>query len=102
MKEDVYRFFLEDLGLGHDDAEPLYESFLESFAETVAELRDARADDEAALRRITHSIIGFSQNVGAGDLLEAARRLNAAAKAGDAEACTKGAADIVALYEAYK
>lgn len=101
MKKDVYEFFLNDLGLGMEDADPLYQTFLESFGEIASELRQTRPDDEMALRRITHSIIGFSQNVGANDLFEAAMRLNAAAKAGDVPACSSGAEEILALYDAY-
>ena len=33
MKQDVYNFFSNELGLGPDDIGPLYESFVDSFGE---------------------------------------------------------------------
>ena len=101
MKQDVFDFFRNDLGLGEEDAMPLYESFMESFRETADELRVASPGDETTLRRITHSIIGFSQNVGALDLFESAKTLNAAAKAGDVQGGRDGIARILALYDEY-
>ena len=101
MKQDVYNFFSNELGLGPDDIGPLYESFVDSFGEVARDLRQASPTDETELRRITHAIIGFSQNVGALDLFDAAKALNAAAQAGDAPACEAGAARILALYDEY-
>ena len=101
MKQDVYDFFSRELGLGADEIGPLYETFVDSFSEVAGELRGTQPTDEAGLRRITHAIIGFSQNVGALDLFEAAKTLNAAAKAGDAAACQAGMARILALYDDY-
>lgn len=101
MKQDVFDFFTNGLGLSMEDAQPLYETFLESFGEMVAALRAASPDDEMELRRITHSIIGFSQNVGASDLFEAAKTLNACAKAHDVPGAVDGAAKIFALFDHY-
>jgi TPR repeat protein len=101
MKQDVIDFFTNELGLEPDDIGPLYESFVGSFGEVARDLRNASPTDETELRRITHAIIGFSQNVGALDLFEAAKTLNAAAKAGDASACHAGMARILALYDDY-
>jgi hypothetical protein len=101
MKQDVLNFLATELGLGPDDTQSLYDSFMSSFGELVADLRKAASDDEMELRRITHSIIGFSQNVGALDLFEEAKTLNACAKAKDVPGAAAGAARIIALYEAY-
>jgi hypothetical protein len=101
MKNDVLAFFRNDLGLGDEDSAPLYESFMESFGDIVRSLRAAPDSDFMELRRITHAIIGFSQNVGAIDLFEAAKSLNASAKAADTAACHAGAEQVISLYEAY-
>ena len=101
MKNDVLAFFRDDLGLGDDEAAPLYQSFMESFGDIVRDLRVAADSDFMELRRITHAIIGFSQNVGAIDLFEAAKSLNASAKAADTAACHTGAEQIISLYDAY-
>ncbi len=101
MKKDVFDFFTGELGLGQEDAQSLYDTFMSSFGEVVADLRKASPADEMELRRITHSVIGFSQNVGALDLFEAARVLNACAKAHDVPGSEAGIARIIALYEAY-
>ena len=101
MKKDVIDFLKTELGLGPEDTQSLYDDFMSSFGESVAELRKASAADEMELRRITHSIIGVAQNVGALDLSEAARALNACAKAKDVPGSEAGAARIIDLYEAY-
>lgn len=101
MKQDVFDFFINGLGLSTEDAQPLYDTFLESFGEMVDALHAASPDDEMELRRITHSIIGFSQNVGAMDLFEAAKSLNACAKAHDVPGAADGVARIISLFEHY-
>ena len=101
MKKDVLDFLRDELGLEPDEVGPLYESFMDSFVEIANELRSMSRDDVPGLRRVTHSIIGFSQNVGAIDLYEAAKELNAAAKSDDLDARDAGMAKIAALYDAY-
>lgn len=101
MKSDVINFLSSELGLEPEDAQPLYESFMEAFGEVVGELRETRPDDEAGLRRITHNMMGFSQNVGALDLFEAAKVLNACAKAHDVPGAEASSARIIALHDAY-
>lgn len=102
MKNDVFGFFRNNLGLGEDDAQQIYGSFLESFGDVAGDLRNLKSfDDFAEIRRITHNIIGFSQNVGAFDLFELGSSLNASAKAEDVASCEKFANEILALHEAY-
>lgn len=101
MKQDVLDYLHNDLGLGDADAMPLYEAFLDSFKETTDDLRATEPSDFEGIRRVTHAIIGFSQNLGAHDLFLAAKALNASAHAADVAACEAGAAAILALHEAY-
>ena len=101
MKQDVLDFFTQELGLAPDDVGPLYETFVESFGAVARDLRAASPSDEMELRRVTHAIIGFSQNVGAQDLFEAAKALNTAAKAGDVPSCEVWKARILDLYDEY-
>lgn len=101
MKQDVLNYLYKDLGLGDDEALPLYDAFLESFSKTVNDLRATDPSDFMGIRRVTHAMIGFSQNLGAHDLFDVAKSLNASAHACDVAACESRAAAILALYDAY-
>lgn len=101
MKQDVFDYLRNDLGLDEGDAAPLYEAFVESFNQTVGDLRATDPSDFDGIRRVTHAIIGFSQNLGAKDLFEAAKTLNASAHACNTASCEKGIAAIFALHDAY-
>lgn len=101
MKKDVLDYLRGSLGLDDSEAMPLYDAFLESFGKTTDDLRATAPTDFEGIRRVTHAIIGFSQNLGAQDLFAAAKALNASAHACDAAACESGAAAILALHDAY-
>ncbi len=103
MKKDVIDYLVTAMGLTMEDTPELYESFIGSFADCVGDLR-AMPDytDFMAIRRVTHTLIGFSQNVGAQDLFEAARALNLCAKAEDSDGCARAAQAIFDLYAAYR
>lgn len=102
MKADVRTYLRETLGL--DDAE--MPEFIDTFMETFKECVDALGvegvnSDFMEVRRVTHMLIGLSQNVGAMDLYREAFALNASAKALDPAACADGIGRVAALYDAY-
>ena len=102
MKQDIANYLVSELGLTEEDVPDLYESFLGSFAECVKDIH-ALPDfsNFMEIRRITHTLIGFSQNVGATDLYEASRALNLCAKAEDVPGCERAAQGIIDLYGKY-
>lgn len=103
MKQDVITFLVESLGLSKDELPEFYDTFMTSFDECAQELSGITSfTDFMGIRRITHTLIGFSQNVGAMDLFESARTLNAAAKAEDPSACEAATRALLGLYAAYK
>ena len=101
MKKDVLDYLRNNIGLDEDEAKPLYDAFLESFDTTVEDLRSTEPSDFAGIRRVTHAIIGFSQNLGAQDLFDAAKALNASAHAMNETACKAGMEAILDLHDAY-
>ena len=102
MKQDITNYLVSELGLTEADVPELYESFLGSFAECIKDIRALSSfSDFMEIRRITHTLIGFSQNVGATDLYEAARELNLCAKAEDVSGCERAAQGIIDLYGKY-
>ena len=106
MTDDVLRHMRDALHLGDDEIPVFYGMFLRTFESAVEGLRGAFANpsrpDFLAIRSATHSLVGFSRNIGAVDLGDAAKALNAAAHAGDAAACALGASDIEELYRHYR
>ena len=103
MKKDVINYLVDSLGLSGDELPEFYDTFIASFDECAQELSGLTSfTDFMGIRRITHTLIGFSQNVGAMDLFEAARTLNAAAKAEDPPACEAATRALLQLHAAYK
>ena len=102
MKQDIATYLVNELGLSEEDVPELYESFIDSFADCVKDIRALSSfSDFMEIRRITHTLIGFSQNVGATDLYEVSRALNSCAHAEDPAACEKAAQDIIDLYDRF-
>ena len=102
MKQDITNYLVSELGLDEADVPELYESFIGSFAECVNDIRALKSfSDFMEIRRITHTLIGFSQNVGATDLYEASRELNLRAKAEDPAGCELAAQGVIDLYGKY-
>ena len=102
MKQDIATYLVNELGLSEEDVPELYESFIDSFADCVKDIRALLSfSDFLEIRRITHTLIGFSQNVGATDLYEVSRALNTCAHAEDPAACEKAAQGILDLYDRY-
>lgn len=102
MKIDVVKHLTEVLGLEQEDLPEFLTSFMDSFEDCVRQL-DTLADgsDFAGIRRVTHTLFGFSQNVGATDLYEASVALNTSAKALDQAACAQGIIAIKNLFSSY-
>ena len=103
MKENVVRHLREAVGVEPGEVPEIYGIFLKSIFECLDGLH-AAADpvDFRAVRSATHLLMGFSRNVGAADLGDAAQALNAAAHAADAEACRIGIREVEALCNAYR
>lgn len=103
MKKDVIQCLSSEIyGLPADKVALLYASFMKTFrtcAERLKELSDGK--DFLAIRDVTHSITGFSQNAGAMDLAVINTRLNNAAKEENSEACATAIEEILKLFQAY-
>lgn len=88
--------------LSDEEVEEILSSFMAEFQACCNELETLRdGTDFASIRRITHSIKGFSGNVGAKDLLSLALALNSAAHAADAPLCAERIRDILRLHDTY-
>lgn len=104
MKQDIVRHLRETfpVPLSDDDLAALLADFMASFSACADSLRSLPSPtDFLAIRRVTHTLKGFSENVGATDLSSLATALNTAAKATDSSVCSVYIAEILALYERY-
>jgi len=103
MKENVVRHLRDGLGLGPEEIADIYGVFLHTLSQCLDQLRAAGdPPDFLAVRAATHTLKGFARNVGAADLGDAALALNAAAHAGDAEACRCGIRDVESICNEYR
>ncbi len=103
MKKEVLLHLKEMLGLEDAELAEFYDAFMSSFGECADALRNLASPAEfMEIRRVTHTLFGFSQNVGAFDLFEKATTLNTSAKAEDAAGCATGIDAVLKLYEAYQ
>lgn len=102
MRENVVRHLRDVVGLDPAEIPGIYGIFRKTLGESLDGLR-AAADpvDFRGIRSATHLLMGFARNVGAADLGDAARALNAAAHAAEAEACRLGIREIEELAAAY-
>ena len=105
MLSDVKNHLMTSLGLPEEMLTDFVDSFLQSFDESVAALKPfadgSAAPDWMTIRRITHTIKGYADGVGAMDLRALSDALNAAAHAEDAAACRSGAQAILDLRARY-
>ena len=103
MKQNVVDHFLNVLHLPPEEVPALYDTFLRTLDECLAQLHaaDGPAPDYLAIRRATHTLMGFARNVGAADLGDAAQALNGAAHAASPSACSLGIRDIESISAAY-
>lgn len=104
MKQDIARHIRETFPVPIDDSDlaSLLADFMFSFTACADELRALPATpDYLAVRRVTHTIKGFAENVGATDLSDLSSALNAAAKAADPAACAEYVSEILALHDRY-
>ena len=104
MKQNVVDHFLTALHLTPEEVPGLYATFIRALGECLDQLRaaDGNPPDFLAIRRATHTLLGFARNVGAIDLGDAALALNAAAHTSDAAACSLGIRDIESIYSKYR
>lgn len=104
MKQDIVRHLRETfpVQLSDEDLAALLADFMASFSACADALRSLPSPtDFLAIRRVTHTIKGFSENVGANDLSTLSSALNAAAKATDSALCAVYIAEILALHGRY-
>lgn len=104
MIADVKQHLTSALGLPEELLGEFVDSFMASFAASAEALKpfaEGSAPDWMEIRRITHTIKGYSDGVGATDLRALSDALNAAAHAQDADGCRRGAAAIRELFAAY-
>ena len=105
MIADVRAHLQTTLGLPAEMLGEFVDSFMASFDESAAALKpfaDDAAPDWLEIRRVTHTIKGYSDGVGAADLRALSDALNAAAHAEDAAACRAGARAILDLHARYR
>jgi len=103
MRENVVRHLREVVGLDDSEIPGVYGIFLRTLAECLDGLRAAASPvDFRAIRSATHTLMGFARNVGAADLGDVARSLNAAAHDSDEEACRLGIREIEEICAAYR
>ena len=105
MRSEHERRLRETLPIPLEDEEvaEILSAFMVSFDEAAAELRAvADGTDFTTIRRVTHSLKGFSSNVGARELHALALSLNSAAHAADSAACAAFIREILALHEQYR
>ena len=105
MISDVKKHLQSTLGLPEEMLGEFVDSFMSSFDETAEKLKpfaEGAAPDWLEIRRITHTVRGYADGVGAADLRALSDALNAAAHAEDAAACRSGAQAIVDLHARYR
>lgn len=103
MKQDIIAHLKEMLELTDDETGEYIDAFMQSFDECCEELKNQENGelDYSQLRVVTHTLIGFSENMGAADLAAEAKSLNTAAKAQDVDNCRRLIGDILRLQQSY-
>ena len=102
MIDDIIAHLKNMLELSDEEIPEFIEVFLTSLDDCCGQLKgEVENPNFATIRIITHTLSGFTANMGAEDLLAATKNLNAAAKVPDADLCRKGIAEILALQDAY-
>ncbi|MDD2403070.1 MAG: Hpt domain-containing protein [Victivallaceae bacterium] len=85
-RKPIMNYMREFLGITGQDADDLFDCFIESFEELCQKLESAiEQRDVMEIRRVTHSIIGSSSNLGCEDISQHAMDINTAAKSNDFE-----------------
>ncbi len=98
MKDVIIGYMKEMLEMSDEDSTELFDVYMETLNEHCTGLDAAvKAADYAEIRRLTHSLTGCSGNVGAEDIVEVVREINAAAKAANQTAAVNGLRRLVAL-----
>ena len=102
MKADISAHLKELLELEDDEIQEFYDAFIKEFDKSCIDLQEPGVDsDFQKLRIITHTMFGYSENMGAMDLFALAKELNAAAKAEDVPTCQASIQKIFKMHEAY-
>ena len=102
MKADIAAHLKELLELEDDEIKEFYDAFIKEFDKSCVDLQEPGVDsDFQKLRIITHTMFGYSENMGAMDLFALAKELNAAAKAEDVPTCQASIQKIFKMHEAY-
>ncbi len=98
MRNEIETHLKTVFELSDEDVAEFYAAFLESLDDCCRQLEEAGEPlDFAKVRVASHTLIGFTGNAGAAELLEASRKLNAVAKAADAAACRDQINEILRL-----
>ncbi len=102
MKQDVIKHLKELFDLPDSEVEEYLSDFFTSLDECCDKLKaEETAPNYQNLRVVTHTLIGFCDNMGASDIADKARALNAAAKATDADACRAAIGNLLELHAQY-
>lgn len=88
--------------LSDEEVEEYFSDFSASLNECCEKLRELEKNVSfPAVRVVTHTLVGFCDNMGAIDVADKARELNTAAKAENVESCKVHIREILALHELY-
>ncbi|MDD4817650.1 MAG: Hpt domain-containing protein [Victivallaceae bacterium] len=101
MKEVILNYMKEMLEMSPEDSAELFGVYMDTLNEHCDGLAAAiKAADYAEIRRLTHSLTGCSGNIGAEDVVEIVREINAAAKAANQTAAENGLRRLIAVRDA--
>ncbi len=102
MKQDVISYLKELFELSDAEVDEYLADFFISLDECCDKLKlEEAAPNYQNIRVITHTLIGFCDNMGATDITAKARKLNTAAKAADADACREAIRELLELHGQY-
>ncbi len=102
MKQDVISYLKELFELSDAEVDEYLADFFTSLDECCEKLEQEKAaPNYHNIRIITHTLIGFCENMGASDITAKARILNAAAKADDAAGCRAAIKELLELHAQY-
>lgn len=102
MKKDLIQYLKDTFDLPDEEVQEFLNDFYTSLDDCCGKLKEEQNNvNFANLRVITHTLIGFCENMGAHDLASAAKELNTAAKAADVPQCKEKILCILSLNDAY-
>lgn len=92
-------FFMEQTGLGINDAKVIFETFMDTVLDLMKNIESALvSEDYQAIRRIAHQLKGSSGNLRIIDIFELAKELETSAMEKDKSKCEKIISEMKKLF----